>query len=30
MNKRTEVMKKHNLTEQEAGLIIGKGYAKAI
>ena len=29
MNKKTEVMKKHNLTEQEAGLIIGKGYAKA-
>ena len=28
-NKKIEVMKKHNLTEQEAGLIIGRGYAKA-
>ena len=27
--KKYEVMKKHNLTEYEAGLVIGKGYAKA-
>ena len=29
VEKRKQVMKRHNLTEEEAALIIGKGYAKA-
>ena len=29
LNKKKEVMKKHNLTEQEVNLVIGSGYAKA-